>query len=213
MSTSAGYYRVRQGDWLAKIADDFGIPDWQTVWNHPSNAELRDTRQSPNILMPGDRLFIPAITAKETDASSDQKHQFVKSRQKIHLRVQLFDADKSPRKGLPYTLKAGKQTLEGCADGQGLVFEELEPNLTSAVLQVENEVILLRLGHLDPIYEMSGIQGRLVNLGYDPGEVDGIYGPKTKRAIMAFQQECPPLAVDGVCGPKTRQKLLEIHGC
>jgi len=31
------------------------------------------------------------------------------------------------------------------------------------------------------------VQEALLERGYDPGKIDGIDGPKTKKAIMAFQ--------------------------
>lgn len=33
------------------------------------------------------------------------------------------------------------------------------------------------------------IQSLLLNIGYNPGPIDGIYGPKTRRAILKFQNE------------------------
>lgn len=38
-------------------------------------------------------------------------------------------------------------------------------------------------------------------------EVDGQYGPKTKKAVAAFQSACG-LEVDGICGPKTWAALI-----
>lgn len=35
---------------------------------------------------------------------------------------------------------------------------------------------------------VRAIQRRLKELGFDPGPVDGIYGPKTKNGIMEFQR-------------------------
>lgn len=47
----------------------------------------------------------------------------------------------------------------------------------------------------------------LAYLGYDPGTIDGANGPKTKAAIMAFQQDFGGLAVDGVAGAATEKAL------
>lgn len=50
-------------------------------------------------------------------------------------------------------------------------------------------------------------QGRLVVAGY-PINVDGIFGPKTKEAVIQFQK-ANGLAADGIIGPKTWAKLYQ----
>ena len=50
--------------------------------------------------------------------------------------------------------------------------------------------------------EVRQIQTKLKNWGYYIGAVDGIYGTKTKNAVMYFQRK-NNLTVDGVAGPKT----------
>lgn len=42
---------------------------------------------------------------------------------------------------------------------------------------------------------------------FDPGPVDGVYGPKTQQAVRAYQTS-RGLAPDGVAGPVTRQQLF-----
>jgi len=44
------------------------------------------------------------------------------------------------------------------------------------------------LGELDPLATMAGIQGRLRDLGYYAHAVDGIWGPRTARALRNFQR-------------------------
>jgi hypothetical protein len=70
----------------------------------------------------------------------------------------------------------------------------------------------LRLGWLDPVHCVSGIQARLNNLGHKAGTVDGIRGPITTAALKEFQRK-HDLAVDGIPGPITQAKLEEVHGC
>ena len=41
------------------------------------------------------------------------------------------------------------------------------------------------------------------------GTCDGFYGPKTKAAVIRFQ-EWAGLTVDGVCGPATWRKIMEV---
>lgn len=52
------------------------------------------------------------------------------------------------------------------------------------------------------------IQCLLAYLGYDPGTIDGAYGPKTRAAVQAFQQ-AEGLEPDGIAGPQTLAKLPE----
>jgi len=53
------------------------------------------------------------------------------------------------------------------------------------------------------VYE---IQQALVEKGFSPGSIDGIYGPKTEAAVKRFQQS-KSLAVDGIVGPSTAKAL------
>lgn len=46
-------------------------------------------------------------------------------------------------------------------------------------------------------------RAKLAKLGFDPGEVDGIYGDKTKAAVLAFQEKHPDLVDDGLLGRAT----------
>ena len=50
--------------------------------------------------------------------------------------------------------------------------------------------------------EVKNIQKKLKELGYYKGEVDGIYGSKTKSAVISFQKNCG-LTADGICGKTT----------
>ena len=50
--------------------------------------------------------------------------------------------------------------------------------------------------------EVRQVQKKLKELGYYTGSVDGIYGTKTKNAVIAFQKNCG-ITADGIAGPKT----------
>lgn len=54
-----------------------------------------------------------------------------------------------------------------------------------------------------------GVQSALAALGYDPGPIDGVMGPRTRAAVMAFQRDAG-LVVDGVVGPATRGALARM---
>ncbi len=50
------------------------------------------------------------------------------------------------------------------------------------------------------------LQEKLSLLGYDPGPVDGSFGPKTRAAVKAFQTDAE-IKIDGVVGRETRKAL------
>ena len=57
--------------------------------------------------------------------------------------------------------------------------------------------------------DVSALQERLLEMGYDSGRADGIYGARTARAVTQFQREVG-LAPDGSCGPQTMKALRRL---
>lgn len=53
---------------------------------------------------------------------------------------------------------------------------------------------------------VEALQTALKSLGYDPGNIDGIFGDGTEDAVRLFQSQ-HGLVVDGVAGPKTLNML------
>jgi uncharacterized protein (TIGR02594 family) len=51
------------------------------------------------------------------------------------------------------------------------------------------------------------VQQALARKGFDPGNIDGVWGRRTENAVRAFQAK-NRLSVDGIVGPVTRQKLF-----
>ncbi|MCK9247754.1 MAG: peptidoglycan DD-metalloendopeptidase family protein [Solirubrobacteraceae bacterium] len=54
--------------------------------------------------------------------------------------------------------------------------------------------------------EVAAVQVAMRALGLRPGPVDGVTGPRTRRAVRTFQRR-QDLAADGVAGPRTRRAL------
>ena len=59
-------------------------------------------------------------------------------------------------------------------------------------------------GAVDPI--LLEAQRTLSDLGYDPGMADGIYGPRTRQALEAFQRQAK-VPVNGILDAATLQAL------
>lgn len=54
--------------------------------------------------------------------------------------------------------------------------------------------------------DVRQVQRALKDQGFDPGQIDGIYGKKTERAVKRFQKD-RNLKADGIVGKKTYQAL------
>ena len=131
-------------------------------------------------------------------------------------------------------LLEGMQAVETSEDGVDLAFP-VEPRAIIAKQTHEPEVIKQSFEafkarkngktviKLDPITivgrpthaprpeYLTGVQYRLNAAGFGAGPVDGIFGPKTKRAVALFQKT-HSMSVTGIPDPATQQKLAEVCG-
>lgn len=211
-------YTVVQGDCLSSIAHAFGFADWRTIYNHGSNADFRKLRPNPNLIYPGDEIYIPDSDTRSESSATDAWHNFKVEGQKTLMRVKMLDGDMVGLKGKKYRLEVSGKTKEGTIGQDGMIEQEISANCGEGKLTVWLDDDTTRpgvmwqvlLGHLDPVETPTGIQARLRNLGFDPGPIDGIIGPRTQGAIKGFQSKFG-LKVDGIAGPITQRKLKELH--
>jgi hypothetical protein len=103
-------YTVKDGDYMAKIANQFQFTDYNTIWNDPHNAKLKQSRTSPNVLMPGDSVYIPDTSQKQSSRATDASHTYLVPRQKPKLVIVLQDAGRDPIANTPYKLKIDGST-------------------------------------------------------------------------------------------------------
>jgi hypothetical protein len=215
----AHWHTVRQGECLASLAAQYGLPDWRAIYNHPENASFQQKRPNPNVIAPGDRVYIPDKDALFKNGTTDSKNPFVLARDKTSLLIVAADQDGNPYQQYDYKLTVGENVYEGKTDSEGMLRHVIDARAAEGELTVwwpgtppRHCTWQLKLGHLDPVNQISGIQARLNNLGYNAGPVDGILGPLTKAAVTRFQQKYQ-LTADGDPGPITQSKLEEIYGC
>ncbi|GAA2543079.1 N-acetylmuramoyl-L-alanine amidase [Pseudonocardia hydrocarbonoxydans] len=57
--------------------------------------------------------------------------------------------------------------------------------------------------------DVTALQERLLELGFDPGRPGGMFDERTEKALRAFQREYG-LVPDGVCGPATLRSLKQL---
>ncbi len=214
-------YTVVQGDHLSRIARHYGFADYLVIWSHAENAALKKARDNPNVLLPGDQLFIPDRNLKQEPAATGKMHPYQVNVNKLVLRLTLEDAFFKPVASAKCELTIDGETFKLVTDAKGRLEHDLPPTAEKAVLVIKDAVttindqlIAVRIGHLDPIDAVSGQKARLNNLGYFAGALDQDDERLFRSAVEEFQcDQIGPAAVDGKCGPKTQAKLKEMHGC
>jgi DNA invertase Pin-like site-specific DNA recombinase/peptidoglycan hydrolase-like protein with peptidoglycan-binding domain len=65
-------------------------------------------------------------------------------------------------------------------------------------------------GSADDAKRVRSLQRTLRRLGWSPGPVDGLFGPRTEAAVVRFQRSAG-LAVDGIVGPRTGRELRQAE--
>ena len=178
---------VKQGESISTIAQSYGLLPGK-IWNDTANDGIRQNNGDPNILEPGDRVFIPDISTKSEDVQADARATFLRKGIPDMLSLKFVDMNNEPRSGLVYKLDFGSKSYDGTTDSDGLIEHPLPPKVNQAKLFIDGEVHQIELSYLDPVSSMSGLQARLANLGFECGKIDGNAAEKTRLAILEFQR-------------------------
>ena len=207
-------HTVKQGECISSIAYKYGFfPD--TLQQEAENSELMQSQRNPDILYPGDVINIPEKKEKSESIDTEKRHTFVRKGVPVYLKLRLLDDEQKPRANVDYTLSVDSLTFTDTTDYDGYIDKPIPPDSKRAILKLKidekTEVYEIPLGHIDPIEEISGIQERLHNLGYDCGNIDGEFGDKTRKMMNLFQRQ-NGLEETDVINDETRQKLLDLHG-
>jgi len=207
-----GSHTVEEGDCVIGLADRHGFFA-ATIWNDPANADLRQRRTDMNILMPGDVVVIPDLRKKFEKRPTGQTHRFRRKGVPAMFRLQLFDMNR-PVAAQAYTLTVDGVQKQGRTDDRGILKEFVPAGAKQGELKIgdgEDAITLtLQFGHIDPSNEVSGVQHRLSNLGYDCGPDIGTMNEDTKQALLDFQRD-NKLERTGEIDAATKAKLEEIY--
>jgi N-acetylmuramoyl-L-alanine amidase len=85
-------YVVRSGDYLTAIAFRFGTTV-DEIWADPANAELKKRRANPEILAPGDVVFVPETHREWLPVETGAQNKYTARRPVVTVRVILRSPD------------------------------------------------------------------------------------------------------------------------
>ena len=216
----AGKHVVKQGECLSSIADRYGLQGWRVLWDDPGNQALRNLRKEPNILRPGDEIHIPDLRPGSVLIQTEARHRFRARQETVQLRLRVCRDIAGEPVDAPYhlTVEGVATPLEGRLSGGALeiTIPARAPRADLLILDeggtTVQRVFQLWLGALDPLETLTGVQARLKRLGYDPGAVDGIWGPNTEAALRAFQLAEGIQDEEEPFGASTREGLKRYIG-
>ncbi len=191
-------YVVKSGDTLYSIALRF---------NTTVNAILAANPQitNPNVLVPGQVIVIPGApvnTCPTLSLGSSGPAVF-----DLQTRLKAAGFDPGPIDGIfgPRTQAAviafqqsKNLTVDGIVGVQ--TWTALGVTCPTPPPPPTNLCPTLSLGSTGAA--VINLQTRLKSAGFDPGPIDGIFGPKTRAAVIAFQTS-KNLVVDGIVGVQT----------
>lgn len=82
--------------------------------------------------------------------------------------------------------------------------------LEEAHWRLGDRVLAYVPGHLLAGDDVTTLQRRLLDLGFDVGRADGVFGTQTEQAVKEFQRNVG-ITVDGLCGPLTFRALERLN--
>ena len=207
-------HTVKQGEYMAFIAAEYGFTNWQTIWNVPQNAALKSQRQNPNVLFPGDQVYVPDPAVKNVAKPTDNTHTFKLKNSTLKLRLTLHDMYEEPIANAKCVLSLGGNTINVTTDGNGGIEQEIPPTTQNGILVIQdseqtpfnNTQIPILIGSLDPVDQVSGQIARLNNLGYFAGDPDKPGGDSSTDSSSGCG--CPGGdTVSAVIPPGTNQQV------
>ncbi|MCA9608495.1 MAG: peptidoglycan-binding protein [Myxococcales bacterium] len=204
-------HRVRPGESIDSIAFRHGHHP-ETLWNHPENEALRESRESRTVLAPGDEVFIPELRPRVESRQTDRTHRFRRLAVPARIRVQLnlgnqILSEVSWRLEIP-----GFAEQSGTTGPDGVIEADAPPLATRGTLFFGDPPIeaVLQIGRLAPIGTDEGIRQRLANLGFLAADAKPRDEGALRLALLRLQQ-ATSLEATGELDEDTRDALERIH--
>src|SRR5205823_11483716 len=91
----------------------------------------------------------------------------------------------------------------------GIVGPDTYRAITEARWRLGDRLLYYSAAHLIVGDDVTTLQERLLELGYDAGYADGVFGDRTEAALRQFQRDYG-LVPDGQCGPLTLRALRQL---
>jgi hypothetical protein len=213
----ASEHIVGPGDWIGAIAQAHGFRHWAELWEHPVNEKLRGVRGSPDLLMIGDVVNIPAPEERRrgTRVRTGRRVLFqVRGPDVLRLRLAGHGTYIAAFGPIDYVLQVGNAAAEGKLTRDPQTIEgPLPPTATTAVLTIAGgRRMEFAIGGLGPVDEADGAYARLVNLGFAPAPTLGAPGPDSRTSALAGFQRNHGLEVTGELDAPTRAAIVRAYG-
>lgn len=213
------HHVVRPGDCLVSIAASYGLAGSDALRSLAENASLLARRPNHCVLEPGDIVALPerATDGQRYARRRDNRYRVTAPVTELRLRLRVTEP-------VRYVLSVAGHRFFGVTGPEGEIVHAIDATATQGELLVwpasapsaeraegRAIVIPLRIGHLDPISTPRGLQQRLRSLGYDVGAIDGVVGPRTRRAIERFREDAGLATTAGEA--ELADALTREHGC
>jgi len=181
------------------------------------------------MLFPGDQLVIPEGKQPQYTLATGQHHRLELPAPPKELRLVVRDSQREPVANQSYTLllddvRPEKRKRTGTTDGDGMLHESIPIKCMSALLEIADWRIRLRLGFLHPLpgddaEPASGVESRLRALGYAAANSGRPQEGKpralaagTRLALALFQTD-QGLDATGDLDASTLDKIEQGYGC
>ncbi len=218
MTTPMKPYIVRQGDYLTKLGHLKGF-DAAKAWADSANDDIRKKRSSMDTLEPGDIVYIPDVAPKQIPIHGGIVNHYIARIPKVPVNLKLQVGGTVLQKEPVVIRGIGPKPVESATDENGILTTSVKVHVREIEVELpqRNRTLRVRVGDMDPINELSGLQKRLTHLGfYVPTKTgtenfDALDPAQILSALKAFQAS-KKLKVTGKLDDDTKKALIAASG-